>query len=309
MRSFSKLFILSGFLFLMLIAFKPLKSMDSSQKSADAPEKSADTPEKSTDSLVKSTETSEYSTAETTEIKDGFKKYYEHNHVKGSFVLYDQKNNKYIVYNQPDITRALIPASTFKICNSLIALETGVVKDEHVTFKWDGKARQIPAWNADTDMKQAFRNSTVWYYQEIAKRVGAVRMKQWLDKVKYGNADTTGGIDGFWLWGKLRITPMQQIDFLKRLHDNKLPFSKHSMNIVKEIMIAREEPGYILRAKTGNSKQDNESVGWYVGYVTVNDNVYYFANCIQSENGGAEFRDARESITFDILNELNIIKK
>ena len=311
MKYFSKLFFLLAGLFLIMTSLRSVKSI----KPAAALKETTVSPFSETRGISNKTrsgmrgKTTTGISSETTEIRESLGKYYEKNKVKGSFVLYDQKNNKYIIYNQPDITKALIPASTFKICNSLIALETGVVKDEHVTFKWDGKNRQRPEWNADTDMKLAFKNSTVWYYQEIARKIGEVRMKEWLEKAKYGNADTGGGIDGFWLWGKLRITPMQQIDFLKRLHDNKLPFSQRSMDLVKEIMIARDTSGYVLRAKTGGGKQDDQYIGWYVGYVTINDNVYYFSNCIQSENGGADFLDTRTAITFDILNELNIIKK
>ncbi len=83
----------------------------------------------------------------------------------------------------------------------------------------------------------------------------------------YGNADTSGGIDKFWLTGGLRITPEQQINFLRRLHDNKLPFSQRSMDIVKNIMIAKDTLGCIVRAKTGWGDQDDLNIGWYVGYV------------------------------------------
>ncbi len=158
-------------------------------------------------------------------------------------------------------------------------------------------------------MKEAFKNSTVWYYQELAKRVGEKRMKNWLDSVQYGNGDITGGIDGFWLWGKLRITPNEQIDFLRRLHDNKLPFSKRSMDIVKDIMIAKDTLDCVIRAKSGSGKQDEQYVGWYVGYVTTTDNVYYFSNCIQSFDKNPEFGKARLDIVNNVLDELKILKK
>lgn len=158
-------------------------------------------------------------------------------------------------------------------------------------------------------MKDAFKNSTVWYYQELAKRVGEDRMKNWLDRVKYGNADITGGVDGFWLWGKLRITPREQIDFLRKLHDDKLPFTKQSMDIVKDIMIVKDTLGSVVRAKSGSGKQGQQYVGWYVGYITTKDNVYYFSNCIQSTDKKPEFGNARIEIVNDILDELRVLKK
>lgn len=245
----------------------------------------------------------------TKEIRDDLKVFYDQYGVNGSFILYDQKNKKYSIYNQKQITTPFVPASTFKICNSLVALETGIINDENVIFKWDGKQRQVSEWNSDTDMKNAFKNSTVWYYQELARRTGEERMTFWLKKAKYGNASISGGIDGFWLWGGLRISPNQQIDFLRQLHDNKLPFSQRSMNIVKSIMIAKDTLGYVVRAKSGLSKQGNQYVGWYIGYVTTKNNVYYFSNCIQSNNKRSDFANARLDIVYDILDKLKIIKK
>jgi len=246
--------------------------------------------------------------SQTVEIRDDFKQFYDVYNVEGLFILYDQKDNKYIEYNQSQLKQEFTPASTFKICNSLIGLETGVIKDENYIIKWDSVKRRIPAWNQDQDLKSAFKNSTIWYYQELARRVGGKRMKYWLDKADYGNADTSGGIDKFWLTGGLRITPEQQIDFLIRLHDNKLPFSQRSIDIVKSIMIAKDTLGYVVRAKTGWGVQNELNVGWYVGYVEINDNVYYFANCVQTKDSdNKDFVKARIEIVYEIFDELKIL--
>ena len=243
------------------------------------------------------------------EIRDDFKKYYDQYKVEGSFVLYDQKNDKFIYYNQQQSKQQFIPTSTYKICNSLIGLETGIVKDENFVIPWDSIVRQNPNWNKDQDLKTAFKNSTVWYYQELARRVGGQQMKYWLDKAQYGNADTSGGIDKFWLIGGLRITPEQQIDFLKRLHNNKLPFSKVTINIVKEIMIVKDTLDYVIRAKTGYGDEEKRAIGWYVGYIEKNDNIYYFANCIQTTEINNNNIAARKAITYQILNNLKLTKE
>ena len=248
--------------------------------------------------------------SQTVELRDDFKQFYDEYNVEGSFILYDQLDNKYIEFNQSQLNQEFTPASTFKICNSLIGLETGVIKDENYVIKWDSVNRRIPAWNQDQDLKSAFKNSTVWYYQELARRVGGDRMKYWLDKADYGNADTSGGIDKFWLTGGLRITPEQQIDFLIRLHDNKLPFSQRSIDIVKSIMIAKDTPDYVVRAKTGWGIQNELNVAWYVGYVETNDNVYYFTNCIQTKDSdNKDFVKARIEIVYEIFYELKILSR
>jgi beta-lactamase class D len=247
---------------------------------------------------------------QTSEIREDFKTFYDQFNVDGSFVLYDQKKDHFIYCNENQCNEQFTPASTFKICNSLIGLETGVIKDKNFIIQWDSVVRQNAIWNKDYNLADAFKNSTVWYYQELARRVGGRQMKFWLDKVNYGNADTSGGIDQFWLRGGLRITPKQEIDFLKRLHDNQLPFSQRSMDIVKDIMVRKDTLGYVLRAKTGWGAQDNKDIGWYVGYVETKGNVYYFANCIQTEDySNNEFANARIEITNRILKELKIIQK
>jgi beta-lactamase class D len=244
----------------------------------------------------------------TIEVRDDFKRHFQQYHVQGSFTLYDLKSNKWILCSREQWKKPFIPASTFKICNSLIGLETGVIADEHFVIKWDGVVRSRPEWNKDHDLKTAFKNSTVWYYQELARRVGGVQMKKWLDLTGYGNADTSGGIDMFWLSGGLRITPEQQILFLKQLYEDKLPFSKRTMVIVKQIMIAKDTATYTLRAKTGWGEQEEKDIGWYVGYLQTKSNAYFFASCIQSaDRKNPDFSRARTEIPMRILKELGLL--
>ena len=252
---------------------------------------------------------------ESTEIRDDFKKYYDQYNVRGSFALYDEQAKKYTLYNKAQFTEPFSPASTFKICNSLIGLETGIIPDENFVIPWDSIVRN-PVWDQDHDLKTAFKNSTVWYYQELARRVGGQQMKYWIDKARYGNKDTTGGLDKFWLYGGLRITPQQQIDFLQRLHDNKLPFSQRSMDIVKKIMVVKDTPDYVLRAKAGWGMRPNEDIGWYVGYLESNGKAYYFANCVQADSTYMSIREntvgfdhARADIVNLVLHDLDLIKQ
>ncbi len=250
--------------------------------------------------------------SQTIEIRDEFRKYFDEYQVEGSAVVYDSKADRFIFYNQEQYNRQFTPASTFKICNSLIGLETGVIPDENFVIPWDSVQRN-PVWDKDYDLKNAFKNSTVWYYRELARRVGGERMQYWLDTADYGNADTSGGIDKFWLTGGLRITPSEQIDFLIRLNTNKLPFSQRSLDIVKEIMIENDTAGYVLRGKSGWGSQDNLDIGWFVGYAEANDNVYYFAICVQTDSKNIDdneradlFNNSRRGITYKILKELKI---
>lgn len=229
-------------------------------------------------------------------VRDDFGRYYDSFQVKGSFALYDPQERKYIFYRKKQYYQPFTPASTFKICNSLIGLETGVIKDEHHLIPWDSVVRN-PVWDKDHDMKTAFANSTVWYYQELARRVGGEKMKYWLSQSRYGNADTTGGIDQFWLSGGLRITPEQQLLFLQDLREERLPFSHRNMEIVKRIMIEKDSSGHVLRGKTGWGSEADQEIGWYLGYVEIGNKVYYFSNCVQAP--GSDMNDVEKAIRFD----------
>ncbi len=245
---------------------------------------------------------------QTSQIRNDFKKYYDQFNVEGSFALYDPKADRYIFYHQDQFKKTFSPASTFKICNSLIGLETGVIKDESFVIPWDSVMRN-PVWNKDHDLKTAFANSTVWYYQELARRVGGKRMKYWLDKANYGNADTSGGIDKFWLEGGLRVSPYQQIDFLQRLHENQLPFSNRSTEILKKIMVDKVTSSYVLRGKTGWGGQDHKEIGWFVGWLENTGQVYYFSNMVQmpdTSTNYVNFDAARKEIVYKILNDLKL---
>jgi beta-lactamase class D len=231
--------------------------------------------------------------------------------LQGSITVLDYKNNKWIFSDEKEADKTTVPASTFKIINSLIALEVGVIKDENEVFKWDGVQRDISPWNADTDMKSAYKNSTVWFYQELARRIGKEKYAMYLKKCNYGNQQLTSAIDRFWLDGSLKISPRNQIAFLKDFYEEKLPFSKRSYEIVKKIMIQDEpeEANYVLRAKTGWGKVEASDIGWWIGYVEKKNNVYFFATRVQKpiEVTNENFMECRKEITRKALAELNIL--
>ena len=64
-------------------------------------------------------------------------------------MLYDQNNDKFTFYNQAQFKEHYSPASTFKICNSLIGIETGIIMDENFIIVWDSVMRPNTKWNQD----------------------------------------------------------------------------------------------------------------------------------------------------------------
>jgi len=203
------------------------------------------------------------------EIREGLAKHFVDAGTVGTFVGY--KVEDYLVIAS-DINRsgeAKPPASTFKIPNSLIALDTGVVADpDKDVFKWDGVKRPIEGWNRDHTLRTAIAASAVPVYQEIARRIGAQRMQQYIDVFEYGNRDIGGGIDQFWLTGNLRIDPVQQVDFIDRLRRGALLVSKRSQDIVRDILPVTKVGDAVIRAKSGllGAELGRPSLGWMVGW-------------------------------------------
>ena len=172
--------------------------------------------------------------------------------VKGSILIYDPEKNTYYSNDFEWAKTGKLPASTFKITNSIIALEIGVVKDDSTLFKWDGKQRALNVWEQNLTFREAFHFSCVPCYQDIARRIGSERMNAYLSKFEYGNmkVDATN-IDMFWLEGASEISQFQQIDFLNRFYEDKLPISERTYAIMKRIMVIEENEEYTLSGKTG----------------------------------------------------------
>ena len=198
----------------------------------------------------------------------------------GTFVGYKVDDYLIIASDKVRSGEGKLPASTFKIPNSLIALETGVVADpDKDIFKWDGVTRSIEAWNKDHTLRSAIAVSAVPVYQEIARRIGQERMQKYVDLLEYGNREIGGGIDQFWLTGNLRIDPIQQVDFVDRLRRGVLPVSKHSQELVRDILPVTEAGDATIRAKSGllGAEVGKPSLGWMVGWAEKGSQQTVFA--------------------------------
>ena len=185
-------------------------------------------------------------------------------------------------------------------------METGIIPDENYVIKWNGTKYDVPAWNQDHTLKTAIENSVVWYYQELARRVGKEKMQHYIDLVGYGNQDISGQIDSFWLEGGLRISADEQVEFLKRLYNGELPFSPRSMKIVKEILVLEKTEAYQLSGKTGAVQRVVPYEGWFIGYVEEKGDVYFFATNIEGAGPDASGVKAEE-ISRNILRGAGLL--
>lgn len=234
------------------------------------------------------------------------------NQSEGCFVLYDLKRDRYIRYNSQRCQQRFIPASTFKIFNSLVALETNAIADADTVIAWDQSkfSPRFTTWNQDQTMRTAFTRSVVWFYQDLARRIGNEKMAKYIQAVGYGNQDIAEQIDTFWLNGKLRISAEEQIKFLVRLYQEDLPFSPTVIQTVKEIMLIERKDNYTLRGKTGwGSNVDGvQNLGWYVGYLEKGNDVYFYALNIGNQDPNFDMITIRKKILYDIFTDLQLIQ-
>lgn len=209
----------------------------------------------------------------------------------GTLVLVDCDSGEMTVHGREFADTRLAPCSTFKIVNSLIGLEEGILSaPDEAFYEWDGVERSFAGWNRDLTLREAFQVSCVPAYQQLARRIGADRMRNWIGKIGYGNEDTSAGIDVFWLPKKDRatilISPTEQAVLMKRIATGELPCSEPSLAVLKQLMLVKETGKGRLYGKTGSGANEQGAyvLGWFVGYVESGGRTYAFACMAQGEN-------------------------
>jgi beta-lactamase class D len=247
--------------------------------------------------------TASTSFAEDKDLAELFKKY----DVKGTVVISSLSGEEQYIHNDNRAKEMLSPASTFKIPNSLIALEEKIILDENEIISWDNVQREMDAWNRDQTLMSAFKSSTVWVYQRFAQKIGKDNYLKYLSIMDYGNKKPSPDIQSFWLHaGDLRISPVAQVEFLKKVYSEQFPFSKKNYAILKKIMLEEDNDEYKLYSKTGSATKDWIGHGWYVGYIETKNKTYFFATNLIIN--GKDQLPLRKEITLASLRSKNIIK-
>lgn len=244
-------------------------------------------------------------------IRADFEKFFKSCHVKGCVLLFDRQRNEWITNDSTEAQRDALPASTFKIINLLIALETGVIKSEKDVVNWPGQTDTTrygyrPDIYHDMTVEEAFRESAGWVFVELAKKIGRGKYQHYLQACGYGNGNLSEPDADFWNFGAFRISPLNQVNFLRALYEEQLPFQKNHLRTLKNVMLTEEGTGYVIRAKTGWTRADNQNTGWWVGYVEGKKGVYFFATKLlqpRTQNRD-DFAACRKEITKAALREL-----
>ena len=241
---------------------------------------------------------------------NSLKKYFDSSGVSGCFGLFDNGRGNFTIYNLKRFRdSSYTPASTFKIVNSLIGIQTGVISNEKMIIKWDSVKRWNPDWNKDLTMEEAFKVSAVPYYQEVARRIGKDTMKKWIDSLSYGNKNISGPVDSFWLNNHLKITADEELGLVKKLYFGQLPFFERTQDIVRKVMLREDNSNYKLSYKTGwGFRENGNSIGWIVGWIEENKHPYFFVLNIESPDRNIDMMNVRMNILKNILTRLGFFQ-
>lgn len=197
--------------------------------------------------------------------------------LRGTFVLYDVAADRLVGHDRARAETRFIPASTFKIANSLIGLDTGTVSSVDQVLPYGGRPQWNKAWEKDMGLREAIQVSNFPVYQELARRIGLAPMQAGVKALGYGNGEVGTALDRFWVDGTLTISAVEQAHFLARLARGELPVSPKAQADVREITRLESGPGWSLHGKTGWSDNSRPDLGWWVGWVEKAGRVYAFA--------------------------------
>jgi beta-lactamase class D len=227
---------------------------------------------------------------------------------EATFVALDTETGETFVHNEKRAATGFLPASTFKIPNTLIAIETHALIDPYASVPWDKAAAPRQAWWPESwtrpqTLPTAFADSVVWYYQRLAREIGPEQMQDWLHRFEYGNESIGGGIDRFWLSGDLRISALEQVGFLERLRSGRLPVRGPNRRLLQKMMQIGRIGEYEIAGKTGTATlAQGRDLAWLVGYADRKGKVWVYAMNLEGKAVAASWpRDRRAKTIADAL--------
>ena len=233
--------------------------------------------------------------------------YFKQNNVQGTFGMFDNGKGSFNIYNVGRFRdSAYQPASTFKIINSLIGIETGRAVDTNLVISWNGLSHGRPECDKDMPMNEAFRISCPPWYQELARRIGKDTMQKWLDSLGYARRYKPfiiqNNLDTFWLDNSVKITADEQLGIVKQLYFDQLPFQKRTQRLVRGMMLQEKNSNYSLSYKTGwGFTEKGHSIGWIIGWIEENQHPYFFVLQIEHPSKNFAMPGTRLKILRDIL--------
>lgn len=233
------------------------------------------------------------------DLSDTFAEY------NGSFVLYDSAENSWQIYNKEDAATRISPASTFKIYSALFGLESGIITPEQSLIPWNGQNGTYESWNADQTLESAMQNSVTWYFQALDRQSGLTSIKNYVQQIGYGNRLVEGDISSYWINSSLKISPIEQIEMLKKFYYNQFGFSPENIKAVKDSIRLYSTDDGTISGKTGTEEiNGHNTIGWFIGYIEKGSHTCFFATKIQNETLASG--PLATELTFSVLSDLGL---
>lgn len=226
---------------------------------------------------------------------------------EGSYVLYDLENDIWSIHDMERATLQVAPNSTYKIYDALFGLEEGVITPDSSLITWNHEEYPFEAWNTDQTLQSAMSNSVNWYFQALDQQLGVSALNSYIQRIGYGNEMISGDLSSYWLESSLKISPIEQVELLTKLHNNSFDFDLENVNAVKDaICLSSSETGSFY-GKTGTGRINEQDInGWFIGYIETTDNTYFFATNISADSNATGSNATQ--ITLSILSDMNIWK-
>ena len=238
-------------------------------------------------------------------IDNDLKLFFEEKKVDGCFTMLDNATGEITVYNMGLDTMRFLPAETFDVLNGMIALHIGVLTDEKMNLSITNLDSNNVSKNVN--IIDAFKSNSLPFFQQIAKNIGHDTLQSWVDSVSYGNKKLGEQVDQTWINNSTKISPDEQLGFMKRLYFEQLPFRKSVQTSMKELMVVNDNTDYKLSYKTGFGKNEkNENIGWMIGWIEENRHVYFFVTLLKSNK--EEVKKNSVDITNSILSHYGFFK-
>lgn len=223
----------------------------------------------------------------------------------GSFVLYDTAKDTWQIYNEAQAVRRSSPLSTYKIYSALLALESGVITPSQSYLPWDGQERQYPAWNAGQTLDTAMEHSATWYFQALDQKAGHGAIRDFIQKIGYGNQNIGKNTATYWGDSTLKISPVEQVELLRKFYYNEFGFSPENIDAVKKSICLSVTDYGTIYGKTGTAEENGKNIaGWFIGYLETEGNVYFFAADIQNETQASG--SVAAELTFSALASMGL---
>lgn len=220
-----------------------------------------------------------------------------------------------VIVREGDCAGRVTPASTFKLPLSLMAFDAGILKDEHTpsfSYQKGDPAWGGEAWKQPTDAQRWLKHSVVWFSQRITHRMGEEQLNRYAKSFGYGNTDFSGdrgknnGLERAWIASSLKVSPDEQVAFLRKFVNRTLPVSQRAMEMTVKAMERFElKDGWIAKGKTGMAYprkadwtfDESRPWGWFVGWAQKGERTVVFAKLVQDDqklptSASARARDA-----------------